>query len=97
MANNRMFLLHRPTGKSVLLGKRMGWGWYAVPENVKERIEALFAIVDGSEYEGSQDDFCVALEDAGEAPMAHGDWTYGGIPPEDGIHTLYPLEEKPPQ
>ena len=30
MANNRMFLLHRPSGKAVYLGKRMGWGWYAV-------------------------------------------------------------------
>lgn len=31
MANNRMFLVHIPTGLAAPLGKRNSWGWY-VPD-----------------------------------------------------------------
>lgn len=88
MANNRMYLLHRPTGKAVYLGKRMGYGWYGTPENVAERIEALFSIVEDGEYEGSQDDFCIALENAKDATLATDAWI--GELPGAPICTLKP-------
>ena len=31
MANNRIYLTHKPTGKQVCIGKRMGNGWYVPP------------------------------------------------------------------
>lgn len=89
MANNRMFLLHRPTGKAILLGKRMGWGWYGTPENVAERIEALFTSAENESYDGSQDDFCIALEDGSDATLALSDW-HAKAGQIDGIWKLYP-------
>ena len=62
MANNRMFFIHIPSGKRVYLGKRMGVGWYNVPDDLGARVKLLFDYLDG-EYVG-QDDFAIALEDA---------------------------------
>ena len=62
MANNRLYLKHKSTGKSVYLGKRMGWGWYGVPEDVKQRIEDLFKIVEDESAFEDQDEFYVELE-----------------------------------
>ena len=72
-----MWLLHRPTGKAVFLGKRLAEGWYAVPENLQQRIELLFKTVE-LESPDKQDDFCIALEDAEGAELATDKWTYGG-------------------
>ena len=77
MANNRMYLMHRPSRKAVYLGKRMGWGWYNVPDDVKERIKRLFKMVENQEADGDQDDFCIALEDGETAPLSDSDWQYG--------------------
>lgn len=63
MANNRLWLVYRPTGKAVFLGKRMGYGWYHVPQDVKARIEALFAHVEECYPDNSQDDFMLAMEE----------------------------------
>lgn len=60
MANNRMYLTHRPSGLSVYLGKRMEHGWYDVPDDLAERVRALFESFESFDY---QDDFCVSLED----------------------------------
>jgi len=69
MANNRIYLTHRPTGKSVYLGSRSADPqWVGPPDDVKERIEKLFEFVEG-DYE-SGDDFCITLEDASGARMA---------------------------
>ena len=62
MANERMFLLHEPSGCYVPLGKRMGWGWYGTPEAIRERILKLFEMVESQEAEGDQDAFIVAFE-----------------------------------
>lgn len=73
MANNRMYLMHRPSQKAVFLGKRLGEGWYDVPDDIKQRIETLFSEVDSMQGESIapiQDDFCVALEDASDAAIA---------------------------
>lgn len=63
MANNRMFLVHRPTGLAVYLGKRMGWGWYDAPAHLAEQMTLLYAVLESEYgYEGQQDAFQVAME-----------------------------------
>lgn len=79
MANNRLWLVYRPTGKAVFLGKRMAEGWYNVPDDVKERIEALFQHIQDErgnrEYE--QDDMTLAMEECeGRSPFVNVNWRY---------------------
>lgn len=76
MANNRLWLVYRPSGKAVFLGKRMSEGWYHVPNDVKERIEALFAHV-FERPDASQDDFMLAMEECeAETPFVSTQWRY---------------------
>lgn len=83
MANNRMFLVYRPTGDAVMLGKRMGWGWYDVPNDISERIVQLFALAEKAALQNenfSQDDFAVAMEHAARQPYVLSDWHYAELP-----------------
>ena len=77
MANNIMFLVHRPTGLAVFLGKRMGGIWY-MPTEIEEdagvRIQKLFNVL---KNENGRDDFAIALEDTSRATLALGEWQYG--------------------
>ena len=76
MANNRMFLVHRPSGLAVFLGKRMGHGWYTTDRCIG--VQELFdALENEHTYYNQQDDFAVALEDATGATLALGEWQYG--------------------
>ena len=81
MANNRMYLVHIPTGLAVMIGKRLGWGWYMHPESQSDlgnRIALLYEVLEKEySYEGNQDDFTIALEDADEASFALGNLVYG--------------------
>ena len=84
MANNRMFLVYRPTGDAVFLGKRMGWGWYGTPKDVAESIAALFEKAEKAAGEGakrglSQDDFAIALESGGNQPHVISKWQYKDV------------------
>lgn len=86
MANNRMFLVYRPTGDAVYLGKRMAHGWYGTPDDLVERIEQLFAKVDavsGFHGEPSQDDFAIALEQGKRQSHVIHNWQYS--PDETGV------------
>lgn len=77
MANNRMYLVYRPTGDAVYLGKRMGWGWYGTPEDVAERIATLFEKAEnaaGGDF--SQDDFAIAMESAENHPHVIDKWKF---------------------
>ena len=65
MANNRLWLVHRPSGRRVFLGKRMAWGWYGAPEDTGARLNAMFEAI-----ECDQDDFELVMEDASRAPCA---------------------------
>ena len=76
MANNRMWLLHKPTGKAVFLGKRMDDSWYGTPDDVCHRIQALFAAA--NEFGDGGDDFALAMEDCVGAASAFNDWCYTG-------------------
>jgi len=78
MANNRMFLVYRPTGDAVFLGKRMSWGWYGTPNDIVERIALLFEkAAEAAAKDGfSQDDFAVALEIGKNHPFVISEWKY---------------------
>jgi hypothetical protein len=71
MANNRMWLIHRPSQLGTLLGKRMGWGWYQAPN--QKRMEKFFAYL--SSHYDDQDDFILAMEDC-EDSSCFSDWQY---------------------
>ena len=82
MANNRIWLVHRPTGFAVMLGKRMGYGWYLQEEpNQGKRMSDFFKRIEEAEYEGSQDDFVLAIEDGREAPDCTENWKYADREP----------------
>jgi hypothetical protein len=53
----------------------MGWGWYDAPGDLGVRVQALFDEVTEMVNE-SQDDFCIALENADEATLATENWKY---------------------
>jgi len=63
MANNRMYLMHRPTRLALYLGKHMGWGWYDAPEDSEQRLTAFFERVqDECKTNADNEDFCLAME-----------------------------------
>jgi hypothetical protein len=77
MANNRMFLVHVPSGLGVHLGKRMARGWYtgAVLEpDLTGRLNRFYEMIE-LRPEWDQDAFALALEDGEALPMPT--WTYG--------------------
>ena len=83
MANNRLWLIHRPSGASVYLGKRMGLGWYQdKPEQLAEKLEEFFKEAEGGSDGHTQDDFILGLEDASGAPSATDKWQYVGHKPK---------------
>lgn len=59
MANERMYILHVPSGGYCFLAKRMGWGWYNVDD---ERIKCLFTAMEECELEGDQDALVIAFD-----------------------------------
>jgi hypothetical protein len=79
MANNRLFLVHRPTGKYVELGKRMALGWY-VRDGLPEVLQELY---DQTTDIDTQDDFCLCMESAENQPNCLNnptDWVYASDP-----------------
>lgn len=65
MADNRMFLVHFPTGLAAPLGNRYGSTWgmsETTKSNMGNLVETLFKTVGDSIYYGGCDDFVVALE-----------------------------------
>lgn len=59
MANNRMYLIHRPTGLGAYLGKRMAGGWYD-GQLVGANIQKLYDAVEPES--GFSDDFVIVTE-----------------------------------
>lgn len=76
MANNRLWLIHRPSGAAVCLGKRMDVGWYRPYENLETEIALFFDAADTHSDEKTQDDFTLAIEDATNSPLATDKWDY---------------------
>lgn len=90
MANNRMFLVHVPTGLAVGLGKRMGWGWYTADAGtIGPKIQLLYDTLERDyAYEGEQDNFALAMEDTSENTLATGAWEYSNEKRADGLRQL---------
>jgi hypothetical protein len=74
MANNRMFLLHKPTGKAVMLAKRFDEGWYVKDFELTHTLALLFS--DAFNSGEGLDDWALAMEDCQMAPTAFSDWQY---------------------
>ncbi len=64
MANNRLFLVHESSGNAVMLGKRMGYGWYGGPD-----AETLRKFYDSLLIEGDQDNFSLYMESTMDVPL----------------------------
>jgi hypothetical protein len=62
MANERMYLLHTPSGCYAYMAKRMGWGWYDTDDTAKD-IEALFSRMGSGEMGSDQDAFVIAFDE----------------------------------
>jgi len=92
MANNRLYLVHRPTNASVYLGKRMAHGWYGAYPELGEKMAEFFEAA--GDYL-DQDDFVLALEDASGAPGATDRWKYVG--PDNEIELDNPLPDGEPE
>jgi len=72
MANNRMFLVHKPTMLGVRLGRRGAWGWHS-PDS-SEELARFYLYLERNSV-GSQDDFHIFMEDCGES-SCYSDWSY---------------------
>jgi hypothetical protein len=57
MADNRLYLVHKHSGKAIMLGKRLTGGYYKPPS--EDRLQAFY---DGLETEMYPDDFMVVTE-----------------------------------
>ena len=65
MANNRLYLVHEPSGLGICLATRLGSEWRVVqPDTLVHR---LMRLLDEAFLDGDVDDIRVALEDAGGA------------------------------
>lgn len=73
MANNRMYLVHKPTGYAFPLGKHMAGGWYGQPadmgESLAEYLDECFM------DSGSRDSFAIAMESSDD-PNVITDWEW---------------------
>ena len=90
MANNRMWLLHRPSELAVLLGKRMAVGWYSPP--TEQRLTEFYEHLGKTYGAENQDDFLLAMEDCSESSCFN-DWKYGGEK-EEGFIKLQILKQR---
>ncbi len=56
MANNRLYLVHRPTGFALFLGKRMLRGWYSGNDGIPEaKLNAFYDRIDALYGEAPKD------------------------------------------
>ena len=73
MADNRLFLVHRPTGAVLFLGKRLGINWH---HDEPLDIDAFYRQCAAEGWGGNEDDFVLAMEDASRAPGCNDRWKY---------------------
>ncbi len=107
MANNRLYLVHRPTGFALFLGKRMLRGWYSGDGGIPEaRLNAFYDRIDAlygeapkgwnlSEALTGQDDFILVLEDNSCAPHIAEHTAYEGHDSSDLIVRFTPAPDAP--
>jgi len=76
MADNRMFLVHRPSGIGISLGKKYGLSWFRPPD--PERMEEFYEVL---KRLGGVDDLILLTETDGT------DWRYTGEK-QHGFHVF---------
>lgn len=63
MVQNRLYLVHRPTGQAVLLGKRGDVGWFTTDRDLGLLVNSFFGKCEKKlPVGGDQDDFVLAME-----------------------------------
>ena len=74
MANNRMLLIHQPTGLAVVIAKHMGCGWYDPPP--PDTLQLLYDEVERrTKTLADMEDFCLGMESCeAETPFVRTDW-----------------------
>ena len=96
MANNRMLLVHVPTGLAVHLGKRYADGWYTNESSrIGNKLDKLYEVLEHEVLELdpdykkdiTKDDFALLMEVTERAPQALGGWRYGPQR-EDGLYQI---------
>jgi len=75
MANNRLWMLHRPSKTAVCLGKRMGSGWYRPPD--PKLLEAFYDFIEVEHFD-MMDDFELLIEHSDRVAnsVTRDKWTY---------------------
>jgi len=74
MANNRIWLVHKGAGLGVMLGKRMGMGYYQPPE--AQRLQEFYDYLESKGWgEIDLDDFVLAIDEECN-PYQFIDWDY---------------------
>ena len=97
MANNRMYLLHRPSGETLFLGKRMGTGWYRVNDLSESKANEFFDKCEAVWNKATDlDDFVLVMEDTGLAPHLHEGTPTIISPPRNLMHSRKTIEKKAP-
>lgn len=65
MANNRMYLVHKPSKTGVYIGKRMGHGWYCGAQyDTGKAIAEFYEYLENNEDIREQDEFILVQEDS---------------------------------
>jgi hypothetical protein len=65
MVKNRLYLVHRPTGQAVLLGKRGDAGWFTTDRHLGLLVNSFFHRCEKQlPAGGEQDDFVLAMDGA---------------------------------
>lgn len=84
MANNRLYLLHRPSNLAICIGKRMGFGWYCPPES--DEIRRFYDTTALRSDPNTQDDFVLTDEIVGQWATATTDEETGFIKLDYGTY-----------
>ncbi len=64
MANNRLWLVHKPSGHRIMLAKRMFHGWYVrYGVDMTKELDNFFERTEKDSTYSDQDDFTLDFED----------------------------------
>jgi len=80
MADNRMFLIHKPSKLGIMLGRRFGVAWSSSIE--AGRMDAFYNLV--GDLPNEPDNFILAMEDGRESGVFD-EFEYDGID-DSGFH-----------
>jgi len=89
VANNRMWLIHKPSGIGVMIGKRLAIGWHHAPK--KDKLQSFYSYI-CDYYPESQDDFVLAMEDC-TGSTCYNDWKYSSDPIIEGGFRRFEMGE----